>query len=157
MSGVVSESPVSRTQIAVATLSCVALGSLFLPWFTGWVPFSLDNPLFMLVPVRALETWAGWGIAVFDGLLFVLAIACVRQRVLSVQWWFAAGAILALGVEGLVRVAVSSPDLEARMRALGPPRFDWSWLRLELALPVMANVGVLLLCRQSRNVQAPSE
>jgi hypothetical protein len=64
----------------------------------------------------------------------------------------AASAILVLVVAALARVVMAKPDLDMQMQVLGPPRFDWSCLRWELALPVMANAGLLIsglliLCR----------
>jgi hypothetical protein len=143
-------------EIVETTLSCVALVSLLLPWFTDCVTFEVtdgQHPRFIPVPVPALETWAGWGVAIFDGLVLVLALACHGKQSWRTHCWLAASAILVLVVEALARVLMARPDLEMRMQALGP-RFDWSCLRWELALPVMANAGLLILCRLRRGVVA---
>jgi hypothetical protein len=142
-------------EIVETTLSCVALVSLLLPWFTDCVTFEVtdgQHPRFILVPVPALATWAGWGVAIFDGLLLVLVLACHGKQSWRTQCWLAASAILVLVVAALARVVMARPDLDMQMQVLGPPRFDWSCLRWELALPVMANAGLLIsglliLCR----------
>lgn len=151
------ESRASIRTVAVAGLACVALGSLLLPWHHDWLPYSFDNPFFFVVPVPALETWAGWGVATFDGLILVLALACLRQpgapatpTVRHLQCWLAAGTIVVLCIDGILWCATPRPDLELRMRVLGPPLFGWWWLRWEFGLPVMANVCLLILCRGPR-------
>ena len=61
--------------------------------------------------------------------------------------------MLVLVVEALARVAIASHDLEIQMQVLDATT-SRTLLRWELALPVLANAGLLILCRLRRGVVA---
>lgn len=134
-----------RKQRTLASLSGIALGSLLLPWFTDWVPFSLNNPMYLLVPTWPLRTWVGWVVASLDLLVLLSVVRSKSEQTLRAQSLLATGAILVLCVGGFWWATMPRTDLGMRMQALGPPRFGWSWLRWEFAAPLLANLGLLIL------------
>ena len=83
--------------------------------------------------------------AILNAVVLASAVAFARQQVLRAHLALACGANLALLTGGIWWATSPRPDLKMRINALGEVVTDWSWLRWEFAVPVLANVGLLLV------------
>ena len=134
-----------RREPTLAGLSCIALGSLLLPWFNDWVPFSLSSPMFFVVPASPLATWVGWVVASLDALVLLMIVHGRSQRALCAQTLLATGAVVVLCVGGVWWTTMPRTDLVMRIQAIGSSSLDRSWMRCEFAIPLVANLGMLIL------------
>lgn len=141
--------------VAFSLVSCV---SVRMPWWYSWRLRYLEGPGVIYLNVWPLESWIGWCVILSGpSITFLAAWTGMRghheEKLVKLQMWIAVATILAV----LIASAIHEFEERPGNIALGADAVTWWWVRWEIGIPLLANLGIGVLCMWTLGRRPPSQ